>query len=287
MNYKNELENLRKKVERKKHLKALTKVLQDKYSELSLQLEKLKKKKKRVVEYEKTLSEYETVKDKLKKSEDELLGLKDCEKQYELILKKCMEEVRIKGGEDAKQLELLEKKLMRLEKRKKEVACMYNEGCTAFELGRDTVKRLESAKKWGLADIFGGGIIASKGKFDYIYEAQGYLVEFKLQLSRFNDAFEKTNVNDEQLRIDFSDKNFESMWLDHIELDVLDVSFEFGHDIQTQVNVLSTRNKVVAVCGELKEVLIELKKVVENTKMRYNEARNDITDFLVNVKEVE
>ncbi len=287
MNYKNELENLRKKVERKQHLKALTKILQDKYSELSLQLEKLKKKKKKVAEYEKTLSEYETVKIELKKSEDELLGLKDCEKQYELTLKKCMEEVKTKGDEDAKQLELLEKKLIRLEKRKKEVAYMYNEGCTAFELGRDTVKRLESAKKWGLADIFGGGIFASKGKFDYIYEAQGYLVEFKLQLSRFKDAFGKTRVNDEQLRIDFLERNFESMWLDHIEFDAVDASFEFGNDIQTQVNVLSTRNKVVAVCGELKGVLIELKKVVENTKMRYNEARNDITDFLVNAKKLE
>lgn len=133
----------------------------------------------------------------------------------------------------------------------------YNEGCAAFALGRETVKKLEEARKWGIADIFGGGIIASKNKLDRIKEAEGYLVEFKLQLSRFKEACKGIKLSDESLRVDLSNQKYESL-LDNIEIDCMDFAMEFGGDIHTQRMIKKTRDEIVGICGNLKDILDEL-----------------------------
>lgn len=263
---KNELSNLRRKTERKQELKVRIAQLQDEYSDLAISLEQFKKKKKMEEPYEKALSEYEAVKKELKKREDEMLGLKDCDKEYEETLQKFIGVVRERGGEKAIQLEKLIKELDVSEQKKKEISLLYNEGCTAFELGRDVVRTLEEAKKWRVTDIFLGDRFITENRYDLIYEAQSYLTELKLQLSRFGEVLEKSNYTCAQKE----------------KLD-LDVNVGIAANFYTQKVILETRNKVVTVCGKLKDILAELEIVVNNEKMGYNEARNEVVDFILNM----
>ena len=76
----------------------------------------------------------------------------------------------------------------------------------------------------------------------------------------------------------------EGLLIDHIGNCMSDMPIELGNDLYTQKMILDTRNKVVTICGELKEILSELKIVVENTKMSYNETRNELIDLLIDTK---
>ena len=280
MDYKTELVNLQKKIERKKHLESLTKVLEDKYYELSEKLQKLKKKKKQIVEYEKMLAEYEAVKKELKQKEDELLNYKNSEKEYDRVIKEYVQVIKEKDGDEAKKITEIEVKLNRLEKKKKEIINIYNEG---FDLSRDVIRALDKARKWGLADIFGGSWPAASERLEYLREAEGYKVELILQLTRYQEGIANIMISKDLIEI--SNLAGESeLWVNHIHFDTTDLLLEFGIDFVIQKKILKARKSAIKICGDLKDSLYELKKVVDIIKMDYNNTHNKLADMLINMK---
>lgn len=283
MDYKSELVSLQKKVERKKHLESLTKVLEDKYYELSEKIQKLKKRKKQIVEYEKKLAEYEAVKKELKQKEDELLNYKDSEKEYDRLIKEYVQAVKEKNGDEAKKISEIEVKLNRLEKKKKEIINVYNEGYTAFDLSRDVVKALDKARKWGWADIFGGSWPAASERLEYLKEAEGYKVELILQLTRYQEGVASIEISKDLIEIS-SLAGESELWVNHIHFDTTDLLFEFGIDYVIQKKILKARKSAIKICGELKDSLYELKRLVDTIKMDYNNTQNKLADMLISMK---
>ena len=101
----------------------------------------------------------------------------------------------------------------------KEVAEAIRAGESALESLRNAERKLQSARGWGMVDMFGGNIISGVIKHSRVSEAQSYIDDAKYKLQRFrNELADVQSMNDLDINVGdfltFADFFFDSFIAD-------------------------------------------------------------------------
>ena len=114
------------------------------------------------VKYDAAARELSAVEDELARYEAELAGLRDCERQYDAVLKEKAGAVKAAGGTAAEEILKAEERLAFLNSQSRELREAVSAGNSALSTANQVLSSLDSAEGWGTWDLFGGGIPAPK-----------------------------------------------------------------------------------------------------------------------------
>jgi len=161
-----------------------------------------------------------------------------------------------------------EKVLTGIERHKANLIDIYSEGYFALQLGNEVLKRLNKAKKWGIFDILGGGFFVGQGKYKHIREAEGFMVEFNLQLSRYKDKMTdfKTDIQQGNV-VDWVHEPLDIAivrlidYLDGFDLaDLIDISI---FDFYAQSKINKAIDNVTEICDSLQASVSDVKASID------------------------
>ncbi|MBQ6897006.1 MAG: hypothetical protein IJN69_07355 [Oscillospiraceae bacterium] len=168
--------------------------------------------------------------------------IKDCEEQYEAVLKEKLQSM----GENDENILKMNNRLA-----ESEVVCReLNEAIVAGRKARDKAvqadRNLNSADGWAMFDVFGGGIVADAMKYSRMDSAQNIIYEMQQELSRF-----KTELADVDIHTD----------IDMYIGDFLRLADFMWDNIFTDVAVM---NKIQNARTKIFEVITHLDKAICN-----------------------
>ena len=203
------------------------------------------------VKYDAAARELEGAESDLRRCETELAGLRDCERQYNILLKEKSEAIKAVGGERAEELFALEQRISYLESQKKELREAISAGQSARSTADSVLSSLDSAEGWGTWDLFGGGLISDLAKHSHLDEAQGAIEHLQSQLRRFKTELADVTIHaDMQVNVDgflrFADYFFDGLFADWAVLDKIS---------QSQSQVQATRSQIESVLSRLNTML--------------------------------
>lgn len=78
---------------------------------------------------------------------------------------------------------------------REDLKCAEEAGVQALESLYTVREKLNSAKKWGILDIFGGSMISTYMKHSRINEVEGMIEQARIRLTDFQKALRKVEVS--------------------------------------------------------------------------------------------
>ena len=221
------------------------------------------------VKYDAAARELDGVENDLRRCETELAGLRDCQRQYDALMKEKTDAIKAAGGENAEEILKLEERIAFLESQKKELQEAVSAGQSALNTAESVLSSLDSAEGWGTWDLFGGGLISDLAKHSHLDEAQGNIEYLQSQLRRFKTELADVRISaDMQVNVDgflrFADYFFDGLFADWAVLDKIS---------QSQSQVRST-------AGQIESVLSRLSAMQSTADREQAELRNKL-DALV------
>lgn len=176
------------------------------------------------VKYDAAAGELEAVRRELDRCQAELVQLRDCEQQYQKVLRQKAAAVKSAGGADAEEILKLEARIVSLKSQEKELREAISAGTAARYTADDIMSALDSAEGWGTWDLFGGGLIADLAKHGELDEAQSMIEQLQSQLRRFKTELADVTVRaDFQVNVDgflrFADYFFDGLFADWAVMD--------------------------------------------------------------------
>lgn len=135
------------------------------------------------------------------------------------------------------------------EKRQKEIREAIQAGERALTSLGNAKEQLDSARKWGIFDMMGGGFFTSLVKHSKLDNASSYMEMAKADLQRFKK--ELRDIPDyEELKVDIgSFLSFADFFFDGLVVDYM---------VQSRIN--DTRDKVQTAIRKVEEMLTELRR---------------------------
>ena len=109
----------------------------------------------------------------------------DADREYDKLFRETLAAARNSGEPIAVQVVMLEEKITAAESLHREIMQAIGAGKSALNTARSVSKSLSSAKKWGTADMLGGGIITASMKHEHLNAAQADLAALQAQARRF------------------------------------------------------------------------------------------------------
>ena len=214
------------------------------------------------VKYDAAARELEGVEGDLRRCEAELAGLRDCQRQYDALMKEKTEAIKADDGEIAGEILKLEERIAFLESQKKELREAISAGQSARSTADSVLSSLDSAEGWGTWDLFGGGLISDLAKHSHLDEAQGNIEHLQSQLRRFKTELADVRISaDMQVNVDgflrFADYFFDGLFADWAVLDKIG---------QSQSQVQSTRSQIENVLSRLHTMMSAAEQ--EQTKVK-------------------
>lgn len=197
------------------------------------------------VKYDTAARELDAVEQDLARYEAEISGLRDCERQYDVVLQEKAETVKSAGGTAAEEILKLEERLAFLNSQSCELREAVSAGSSALSTANQVLSSLDSAEGWGTWDLFGGGLISDLAKHSHLDEAQSSIEHLQSQLRRFKTELADVKISaDMQVSVDgflrFADYFFDGLFADWAVLDKISQSQEQVHSTRRQIeNVLS------------------------------------------------
>lgn len=190
---------------------------------------------------------------------DDLSKVESCELEYEGLINKKLELINL---EDEKAGDGLKKLIKRKEDLKSniiEIDEAIKAGEESLQSVEKTIKELESAEGWGIADILGGGLIVTAVKYDHIDKAGQYVEEAQRSLGRFKREMSDIKmITGSEICIGpfetFADFFFDGLIFDWV------VQSEIGKSLDA---VKNTKNQMDKAMSKLYE-----EKVTEDFMMR-------------------
>ena len=180
------------------------------------------------------------------RDEAELAGLRDCERQYDAVLKEKADAVKAAGGTSAEEILKAEERLAFLNNQSRELREAVFVGNSALSTANQVLSNLDSAEGWGTWDLLGGGLISDLAKHSHLDEAQGNIERLQSQLRRFKTELADVRISaDMQVNIDgflrFADYFFDGLFADWAVLDKIGQSQERVHSTQRQIESVLSR----------------------------------------------
>lgn len=291
MGYEERFTEVKERLARKQHLEALMPSLQDQYSDVLAKVMELREKKAEeqkdvdrlehgslaafflnvagkkeeklakeqreaymaAVKCDAAEKELVDIESRLNRTGEELLGLQDCEKEYEALLQEKRDDIAGKGLPVAEEIIKLERRLFEAEKNAREIKEATDAGKKAKGLADAAYENLQSADGWSTFDLFGGGLIADMAKHSKIDEAQKLIEELQVQLRNFKTELTDVRIETE-IRIDidemlrFADYVFDGFFAD----------YAVKHRIEDAIGqVEKTREKIEELLKQLSRMEVE------------------------------
>lgn len=122
-------------------------------------------------------------------------------------------------------------------------------GETALRSLKDVQKELDSAKNWGIVDLFGGGLITDLIKHSKMNNASEYMETAKADLHRFQRELRDVTVVTE-IHVDVSEfLTFADYFFDGLIADYM---------VQSKIN--DARNQVETAISQVEAILKDLRR---------------------------
>lgn len=199
------------------------------------------------VKYDAATRELAQVEDDLKRGEEELSRLRDCEGRYETVLAEKAKAVKASGGPEAEEIFHLEEQQAALTSHKKELTEAISAGRAALSTVHRVLDSLDSAEGWGTWDMLGGGLLADVAKHGHLDDAQREIEHLQSQLRRFKTELADVTIYAEmQVNVEgflrFADYFFDGLFVDWAVMDRISSS---------KAQVQSTRSQIEGVLSRL------------------------------------
>ncbi|EOS36458.1 hypothetical protein D3Z53_04715 [Lachnospiraceae bacterium] len=137
------------------------------------------------------------------------------------------------------------------EQRKQEIREALGAGARALTSLREAQEKLESARKWGVVDLFGGGFVTDMIKHSRMDDAINCMETAKRDLQRFQKELGDVEVPMD-LRIEISTfLSFADFFFDGLVADYL-----------VQKRIVQAREQVDEAIGYVESLMAELKRIV-------------------------
>ncbi|MBQ9846010.1 MAG: hypothetical protein IJO54_08030 [Oscillospiraceae bacterium] len=192
--------------------------------------------------------------------------IKDCEAQYEALLK---EKLQTMGEKDENVLQ------MNRQLAESEVVCRELDeaivaGRKALDKAMQAEKSLNSADSWAMFDVFGGGFVADAMKYSRMDSAQNTIYEMQSELGRF-----KTELADVDIHTD----------IDMYIGDFLRIADFMWDNIFTDVAVMNkiqnARTKIFDVITQLEKSIYNLENMEKQERKKQNTLKQTLTQLVM------
>lgn len=203
------------------------------------------------VKYDAAVRELDGVECDLRRSEEELDSLRDCEQRYASLRQEKTQAVKAAGGSTAEEILTLEERSAYLESQVRELEEACSAGQAALATADQIADSLQSAESWGTWDLVGGGLFADLAKHDQLDKAQASVESLQSQLRHFKTELADVTITaDFQVSIDgflrMADYFFDGLFTDWAVLDQIH---------QSQAQIQDTRNQICGVLGHLQTLM--------------------------------
>lgn len=222
--------------------------------------------------YDSTRQELHAVEADLAARREELSLLGNCEAEYNRLLEARARELRQDPqSPTARRLLALEERQAQLTARSKELQEAIQAGYNALSDISSIESALSSAEGWGTWDVFGGGLISDMAKYSHLDDAQQQINGLQRSLSRF-----RTELADVDIRTGIQ-----------VEVDsFLRFADYFFDNIFTDWAVLDrirrTQSQIHEVDGSVRTILYRLERDLDQCQRDSEAVRQELKDFLVN-----
>lgn len=222
--------------------------------------------------YDSARQELHAVEADLAARREELSLLGNCEAEYNRLLEARARELRQDPqSPTARRLLALEERQAQLAARSKELQEAIQAGYNALSDISSIESALSSAEGWGTWDVFGGGLISDLAKYSHLDDAQQQINGLQRSLSRF-----RTELADVDIRTGIQ-----------VEVDsFLRFADYFFDNIFTDWAVLDrirrTQSQIHEVDGSVRTILYRLERDLDQCQQDSEAVRQELKDFLVN-----
>lgn len=222
--------------------------------------------------YDSARQELHAVEADLAARREELSLLGNCEAEYNRLLEARARELRQDPqSPTARRLLALEERQAQLAARSKELQEAIQTGYDALSDISSIESALSSAEGWGTWDVFGGGLISDLAKYSHLDDAQQQINGLQRSLSRF-----RTELADVDIRTGIQ-----------VEVDsFLRFADYFFDNIFTDWAVLDrirrTQSQIHEVDGSVRTILYRLERDLDQCQRDSEAVRQELKDFLVN-----
>lgn len=222
--------------------------------------------------YDSARQELHAVEADLAARREELSLLGNCEAEYSRLLEARARELRQDPqSPTARRLLALEERQAQLAARSKELQEAIHAGYDALSDISSIESALSSAEGWGTWDVFGGGLISDLAKYSHLDDAQQQINGLQRSLSRF-----RTELADVDIRTGIQ-----------VEVDsFLRFADYFFDNIFTDWAVLDrirrTQSQIHEVDGSVRTILYRLERDLDQCQRDSEAVRQELKDFLVN-----
>ncbi len=202
---------------------------------------------------------------------DELNCVEICETEYEVLLNKKLEAIQLEDKETSEELKILINRKESMKANIIEIDEAIKAGEDALAAIENTIKELESADGWGVADILGGGLKTNSTKYGHVDEAGRYAEEASRALGRFKrEMSDITIITGTEIAIGafetFSDYFYDGLIFDWV------VQSEIGKSLDAVKNTKNQTDKAMSKLYEekvteefmIKQLEDQINRIIEN-----------------------
>lgn len=202
---------------------------------------------------------------------DELSQVEICETEYEDLINKKLEAIHLEDKETSEELKILIRRKESMKANIIEIDEAIKAGEEALRSIENTIKELESAEGWGLADILGGGIITTAIKYNHVDEAGRHAEETQRTLGRFKrEMSDITMITDTEISIGtfetFADYFFDGLIFDWVVQSEIGKSLDAVKNTKNQIDKAMSKLYEEKITEEfmIKQLEEQIKNIIEN-----------------------
>ena len=222
--------------------------------------------------YDSARQELHAVEADLAARREELSLLGNCEAEYNRLLEARARELRQDPqSPTARRLLALEERQAQLAARSKELQEAIQAGYDALSDISSIESALSSAEGWGTWDVFGGGLISDLAKYSHLDDAQQQINGLQRSLSRFRTELADVDIRTGvQVEVD-SFLRFADYFFDNIFTDWAVLD-----------RIRRTQSQIHEVDGSVRTILYRLERDLDQCQRDSEAVRQELKDFLVN-----
>ncbi len=176
---------------------------------------------------------------------DELAQIESCESEYEVLINEKLDAINLEDKKTSDELKKLIKRKEDMKSNMLEIDEAIKAGEEALNAIENTIKELESAQGWGVADILGGGLISTSAKYSHVDNAGQYAEEAQRTLGKFKrEMSDITMITGTEIAIGafetFADYFFDGLIFDWV------VQSEIGKSLDAVKNTKNQTDKAMS-----------------------------------------
>lgn len=236
--------------------------------------EKLEKEKSEALaarlKYEQAVRELEEVRSEIEKLRAERMKYRDSRYEYNTLYTRKKEMVKESGTKAAEDILRLEEQLRTKENLLREIREATDVGKSALTYLDMASDHLDSAEKFGVWDILGGGLIADIAKHSHIDDAKDAVEKAQTMLRRFRTELADVSIS-QDIRFETSGfSKFADFFFDGLIA-----------DWSMQSRIENSKSSIMSASGKVRNVLSRLDSMEREVNTQISNIQNDIKRLIM------